>query len=110
MKLKSQRTIGLATLGVMAATTLGGIMAAPVQASESNKWKNLTILGGAVTGYGLLKHNKTATIVGGVGAVYAYSRYHKAHKREKRSAEAEREAWYRHRYGRNWRSHYAPGS
>lgn len=95
------KLVALTTLGVMTATAFGGFTL-PAQASTKGK-RNTTIGLGALTAYGLLKHNKTATIVGGVGTAIAYSRYSKSKKRDK----ARRQAWYRQRYGRNWRNHYS---
>src|SRR5438105_2809442 len=79
MKTTTQRKVALTTLGVMAATTVGGMGLGTMgvaQASAKGK-RNLALGLGAVTAYGLLKHNKTATIVGGLGTIYAYSKYKK---------------------------------
>ncbi len=40
-----------------------------------NDWRNIAIGSGAVTAYGLIKHNKTATIVGAAGTLYSLNRY-----------------------------------
>lgn len=105
MKTATKKTIALGTLAVMA-TAFTGPLTTPVQAQSKDTWKKLAIVGGVVTGYGLLKKNKTATIIGGVGTAYSYSRYRSASKKQ----EAKREAWYRQRYGRNWRNHYKTSS
>ena len=42
---------------------------------SKNEWRNATIGSGAVTGYGLLKHNRTLVILGGLGTGYSASRY-----------------------------------
>ena len=105
MKIVTKKTIALGTLAVMA-TAFTGPLTTPVQAQSKDTWKKLAIAGGVVTGYGLLKKKKTVAIIGGVGTAYAYTRYRSAAKKK----EARREAWYRSRYGRNWRNYYKAGA
>jgi hypothetical protein len=107
MQTTAQRKIAVATLGVMAASTLGGATA--VQAGSKGRL-NTTIGLGAITAYGLLKKNKTVAIAGALGSAYAYTKYNSAKKQEMRVAQANQRRtaqWYQQRYGRNWRSHYA---
>lgn len=102
MKIQNKKTVSIALLGVLATSALGGMFAPVAEAKSSTKWRNFAIAGGAVAGYGLLKHNKTATIAGaGLGA-YSLYRSQRAKKNEKRHSRA----WYQQRYGRNWRAHY----
>ena len=61
MKIQN-KSISFALLGVLATTALGGAFAPVAQAKPSSKFKTGAIIGGAALGYGLLKHNKTATI------------------------------------------------
>ena len=96
----ANKTVALTMLGVLSVSSLG-LLSAPAQASTKGK-RNTTIALGAVTAYGLLKRNKTVAIAGGVGTAIAYSRYNKSKKRDRNR----RQAWYRQRYGRNWRNHY----
>lgn len=107
MKISTNRKIALATLGVMAASTAGGMGMGIAEASSKGR-KN-TMLGlGAVTAYGLLKKKRTVAIGGALGTAYAYKRYKDSRKDEK-TAEARRRAWYQQRYGSAWRNHYVPG-
>lgn len=80
----TNKWVGLSTLGVLFATTFGGLGMTPAHAKHSKKYRNFAIAGGAIAGYGLLKKNKTATIVGGLGGLYAYSKYRKAKKQDRR--------------------------
>jgi len=96
----ANKTVALTMLGVLSVSSLG-LLSTPAEASTKGR-RNTTIALGAVTAYGLLKHNKTATIAGGIGTAIAYSRYNKSKKHDKRR----RQSWYRQRYGRNWRNHY----
>ena len=101
----TNRTIALSTLSVMSLTALGGLSMQSAEASAKSK-RNLAIGLGAVTAYGLVKKKKTVAIVGGVGTALAYRSYKKSAKKEER----QRQAWYRQRYGRNWRAHYVRGT
>lgn len=69
-------------MGVMGTSLLGTGTAA--HAASSKTWKDLAILGGAATVYGLLKHNDTVAIAGGVGTALAYSKYKSAKEDEQR--------------------------
>ena len=85
MKIHNNRTIALGTLGVMTASTLGGLAVTAKSAEASSKGRrNTTIALGAVTAYGLLKKKKTVAIAGGIGTALAYSKYRKAKKNEQR--------------------------
>ncbi|MBV9864111.1 MAG: hypothetical protein JO316_02055 [Abitibacteriaceae bacterium] len=108
MKKHGNRLVALGTLGVMAASTVGGLGVTAAQASSKSK-RNLAIGLGAVTAYGLLKHNNTVAIAGGIGTALAYKSYRKDKKKED-AREAQRQQWYQQRYGSNWRSHYKPGA
>jgi hypothetical protein len=104
MHKSTNRWIAMGVAGLMTAGALGGATLQPAQAGAKGR-RNTAIGLGAVTAYGLLKHKKKVAIVGGVATAYAYKRYSNQKKREERS----RQAWYRQRYGSNWRSHYKPG-
>ena len=105
-----QRGIALGTLGILMATTFGGAALTPAHATKTKTWKTATILGGVVTGYGLLKHKKTATIAGAAATAYSYSRYRSDKKKEDSVEERRRIQWYKSRYGSNWRKYYARGN
>ena len=102
----TQSKVALGTLGVMLASTMGGMSVAH---AGSKGRLNTTIGLGAVTAYGLLKKKKTVAIVGGLGTAYAYTKYRKAKKVEN-NREARRIEWYKNRYGRNWRNFYQRGA
>lgn len=104
IKTNTNRWIALGTLGAM---TLGGVAvtATPVEAG-SKTWKKVTIGAAAVTGYGLIKKKGKVATIGGVATAGSYLMYRKSKKKE----EARRQAWYRQRYGRNWRNYYKPGA
>ncbi len=99
------RIVALGTLGAMALTTIGGMGVTSVEASPKGK-RNLAIGLGAVTAYGIVKKKKTLAIAGGVGTALAYRSYKKSAKKE----EQRRQAWYKQRYGSNWRTYYKRGT
>jgi len=45
------------------------------QQKNKNQWRNLAYGAGAATAYGLIKHDKTVTILGAAGTLYSLSRY-----------------------------------
>jgi len=58
----------LGMVATVAATAFAPLAAHADQSSRQsnkNQWRNLAGAGAAVAGYGLLKHNNTATILGG---------------------------------------------
>lgn len=108
MKLNNKRTVALSTLGVLTASTFAGAFITPAQA-DAKTWKKVAIGAGAVTAYGLLKHNGKATTLGGIATVGSYLKY-KSDKKKETKAEAKRQQWYKARYGRLWRNHYKAGA
>lgn len=81
----NNRTVALSTLGVMAASTIGGLVVTSAPAEAGSKGRRNTTIGlGAITAYGLLKKKKTVAIAGGIGTALAYSKYRKAKKAEQR--------------------------
>ena len=75
------------------------------QQKNKNQWRNLGIAGAAVAGYGLLKHNSTATILGAAGAAYSANRYEQDRHHQSQD-NAARQRYYRaHRYHRHYRHH-----
>ena len=73
------RNLKLTTLGLLAtlaATSLTPALAGPdSQQKNKNDWRNLAAVGAAIAGYGLLKGDSTATLLGAAGGAYAASRY-----------------------------------
>ncbi len=71
--MKNYITLALAlTIG-----TLGFSHSASADQKSKNTWRNATIGSSVITGYGLLHHNKTVTILGAAGTAYSASRYEK---------------------------------
>lgn len=87
MQIKHRITTA-ALLTVFASTALLPMAALADGASRQknkNNWRNLAGVGAAVAGYGLLKHNKTATIVGAAGAAYSANRYEQDRKSQSKA-------------------------
>ena len=104
IKTNTNRWIAVGTLGVL---TLGATALAPRPAqANSSTWKKVAIGAAAVTGYGLLKGKGKVATIGAAATAGSYYMYRKDKKQEE---EAKRQAWYRQRYGSNWRNHYTPG-
>lgn len=91
-----------------------GSLCAPLSAAASgsrqqkkNQWRNAAIGSGAVAGYGLLKGNKTATLLGAAGAAYSANRYEQERKHQDQRKRA-RARYFRHSgsYVRNGRKYY----
>lgn len=97
---RTQSWTAYALLLVMALTVLAPGMALASAASRQknkNLWRNLAIGSAAVAGYGLVKHNNTATILGAAGAGYSAYRYEQ--DRKSQSAHARwRARYYRHHH------------
>lgn len=101
--------LGLAA--TVAATVFAPMSAQADQSSRQknkNQWRNLGIAGAAVTGYGLLKHNNTATILGAAGTAYSANRYEQdrhsqSQSQARRDARARYHRTYVHRYHRRVR-------
>lgn len=90
------RTSALTTLGLLA--TLAASAVSPALADsqkDKNNMRNLAIAGAAVAGYGLLKHNNTATIIGAAGAGLAGSQYEKARKEQSQQSARNKRRYYR---------------
>jgi len=94
-------------LAVTVATTALAPLAAHAdqssRQSNKNQWRNLAGAGAAVAGYGLLKHNNTATILGVAGAAYSANRYEKdRHSQSQSQARRDRNARYHRYYGHRY--------
>ncbi len=76
MKLGTKVT-ALALLASVATAAMSPAALADNRQKNKNGWRNLAGIGAAVAGYGLLRHDKTATIVGAAGAAYSANRYEK---------------------------------
>ena len=110
MKTKSMMT------GLMAATFLGGTLAAPLTASAQdwrdkasshrqqtkNQWRNIAIGAGALGVLGLLKHDNTLTFAGTAGALYSLNRYEQDRKSQSAHSRA-RANWYHRHYPHRYR-------
>ncbi|MDQ3815628.1 MAG: hypothetical protein M3347_17075 [Armatimonadota bacterium] len=94
---QANRWIALGTLGVMTASTFGGLGITAAHAGSKGR-RNTAIALGALTVGALVKKKKKAAIVGGVATAWAYKRYSNEKKRERRRREARLHR--RGRYGR----------
>ena len=97
----------LALWGV-AAMFAGSLLTPPVASADQasrqknkNQWRNLGIAGAAVAGYGLLKGNKAATVLGAAGAAYSANRYEqdRHHQSQANAARQRARARYHRRGG-----------
>ena len=99
----------LGMVATVAATAFAPLAAHADQSSRQsnkNQWRNLGVAGAAVAGYGLLKHNNTATILGAAGAAYSAKRYEDdRHSQSQSQARRDRNARY-HRYHRYYGHRY----
>ncbi|MDQ2688616.1 MAG: hypothetical protein M3Y28_12195 [Armatimonadota bacterium] len=73
----NRKGISLALMTSLAVSALSPMAFADSRQKNKNNWRNLAGAGAAVAGYGLLKGNKTATILGAAGAAYSANRYEK---------------------------------
>ena len=86
----------LSMLGLAATVALAPLAAhadSSSQQKNKNNWRNIGIGSAAVAGYGLLKHNNTATLLGVAGAAYSANRYeqdrhHQSQDQARRDARA----------------------
>ena len=95
---------GLAATAAMAAfAPLAAHADQSSRQKNKNNWRNIGIGSAAVAGYGLLKHNNTATILGAAGAAYSAKRYEDdRHSQSQSQAARDQRARYR-RYHRRHR-------
>ena len=68
---------------------------------NKNDWRNLTILGGAATVYGLLKHDNTVAFLGAAGALYSANRYESDRKSQSQTDRARAEVFNRGEFTRD---------
>lgn len=80
----------------MATPTAANAQSSSRQQKNKNQWRNLSYGAGAATAYGLLKHDKTITILGAAGTLYSLNRYE--HDRKSQSKTDHNRAAY---YGRS---------
>ena len=95
----------LTTMGVAA---LSPAAMADNQQKNKNNWRNLGYLGAAVAGYGLLKHNSTATVLGAAAGGYGAYRYEKD-RHSQSQANDNRRYYYHTGNGRSYGSQYYSG-
>ena len=106
IKIQTNRFVAAGTLGALALSSALGTATMPTARADAAATKKVAIGAGIVTGYGLLKGKGKVATIGGVATAGSYLLYRKQKKKE----EAKRRAWYQQRYGRDWRSHYKPGT
>lgn len=78
------KPVALAIVAALFTATLAAPFGAHADSSSrqknKNTWRNGAIGAGAVGLYGLIKGNKTATVLGAAGAAYSADRYEKDRK------------------------------
>ena len=111
MKTASRWTL-LGLVCVMAAAIASPAAFADDHSQQKNKntWRNLGVAGAVVTGYGLLHHNTTTTLLGAAGTAYSLHRYEQDRHSQSQGRDARKQAYYRRRhhyyYDRNGVRHY----
>ena len=100
-KINAWTILGMvASVAAMALAPLAAHADQSSRQSNKNQWRNLGVAGAAVAGYGLLKHNNTATILGAAGAAYSAKRYEDdRHSQSQSQARRDRNARYHRYYG-----------
>lgn len=73
---------------------------------QKNTGRNIGIGSAAVLGYGLLKHNTTATVLGAVGAVAGAKMYEDNRKAQSRNNARYHRHHYYYRHGRRYYRSY----
>ena len=69
----------------MTAPIVANAQSSSRQQKNKNQWRNLSYGAGAATAYGLLKHDKTVTILGAAGTLYSLNRYERDRKSQSRT-------------------------
>lgn len=82
MKIKHVALWGTTVLCASSLLTPLSVLADSSRQKKKNTWRNGAIVGGVVAGYGLLKGNKTATMLGAAGAAYSANRYEQERKHQ----------------------------
>lgn len=77
MKTNTRWTL-LGAAAVMSAGTIAGPLVGEAQAQKGRR--NVLRGAGALTAYGVLRGNRTATVLGGLGTAAAYKRYRSARR------------------------------
>ena len=101
----------MTTLGLLA--TMASVALAPVAAladdnhqGQKNTGRNIGIGGAALLGYGLLKHNTTAAVLGGVGAVAGAKMYEDNRKAQSRNNARYHRRHYYYKHGHRYYRSY----
>lgn len=100
------KTILKNLLAAIALIGLIGISFAPAEAQSrrqqtKNEWRNLSIAGGAVALWGLLKHDRTLMFAGTAGALYSLNRYEQDRKSQSKADRARAQMFGRTTFTRN---------
>ena len=89
MKATQKLTLGAAALfAAVALTPIAAFADAKSTQKNKNQWRNLGAGAAAVAGYGLLKGNSTATVLGAAGAAYSANRYEQERKSQDQAKRA----------------------
>ena len=103
--MKTANTLTFLGLAALATVSAFAPMAAQADQKNKNQWRNLGIGGAAVAGYGLLHHDRNATILGAAGAAYSANRYEqdRHHQSQEQASRDRRAYYYRHHTRRHYR-------
>ena len=97
-------------LATLAATVAAPVLADPAsQQKNKNNWRNLAAAGAAIAGYGLLKGDKTATVLGAAGAAYSANRYETDRQHQSQDSRSNNRRYYRTYGGYNNNNGYNNG-
>ena len=98
---RSTKAISIGLIATFAAMSVVPAAMANDQKNKNN-WRNISIGAGALTLYGLSKHNSTLSLLGGLGTAYSLKQYEDARHRQSVNSSYRR---YYHRY-RIWHPGY----
>ena len=87
----------LTLLVTMATAALSPLALASGTQKDKNNMRNLGIAGAAVAGYGLIKHNTAATVLGAAAGGYGAYKYEQDRKKQSAHQRA-RQRYHRHHY------------
>jgi uncharacterized protein YcfJ len=107
MRLSIQAT-SLALLTTFAASAFAPLAFADSSSNQNDKnnMRSLGIAGAAIAGYGLLKGNSTATLLGAAAGGYGAYKYEQDRKAQDEQKRARQHTYYHRSYTENGRKYY----
>ena len=96
MKVTHKLTWGTAALfAAVALSPLSAFANGSSTQNNKNQWRNLGAGAAAIAGYGLLKGNSTATLLGAAGPAYSANRYEQERKSQDQAKRAHQRFYHR---------------